>query len=186
MSEMSGSRYLTAWDFVIGALLFVAGIVLLANAAFATKVSVLFIGWLVFAAGVFGLVAAMFRIGKSGFWSAAVGGGLLAVLGLAVLRNTDAAAVTLTLVAGAMFLVSGILRLTASAQEPEDRIALVIAGVLSTALGLIVLFNLFDASYVLLGVLLGIQVMIDGLAMMVIGRWHPAKASPPHGAAIVH
>ena len=186
MSESSDTRSLTGADMLIGALLFVGGLVLLGNAAFATKVSVLFIGWMLFACGVFGLAAALFRIGRHGFWSAALGGGLLTVLGIAVLRNTDAAAVTLTLLAGVVFLVSGVLRLTASAQEPEERIALVAAGVVSTVLGLLILFNLVDASYKLLGILLGIQVMVDGLALMVIGRVHHASGPSTHGAALQH
>jgi uncharacterized membrane protein HdeD (DUF308 family) len=179
-------RERTGWDVVLGALLAVAGLVMLGNAAFATVVSVLFIGWLLFAAGVLGLAAALFRIGKDGFWSAALGGGLLTVLGVAVLRNTGAAAVTLTLLAGMMFLVSGILRLAAATQEPENRVVLVIAGALSTILGLMVLFNLFTASLVLLGVLLGIQMLVDGLTLMVIGRVHPVAIGHGHGEALAH
>jgi uncharacterized membrane protein HdeD (DUF308 family) len=118
------------------------------------------------------LVAAVFRIGKGGFWSVALSGGVLTVLGLFFLRNTHAAALTLTLIAGTIFLASGIVRLVASAADPEYRVPLLLGGVVSTILGLIVLFNLFDASYVLVGVLLGIQVLVDGLSMILVGRWH--------------
>ena len=48
--------------------------------------------------------------------------------------------------------------------------SLLLGGVVSLALGLIVLFNLVDASYNLLGLLLGIQVVAEGLAIMVFGR----------------
>ncbi len=186
MSEMRTLRERTGWDLLLGALLFVLGLVLLGNAAFATTVSVLFVGWMVFAAGILGLVAALFSIGRDGFWSAAIGGTLLTVLGVVVLRNTGAAAVTLTLLAGVVFLVSGLMRLAASSQEPDHRISLAVAGGLSIVLGLIVLFNLFDASAVLLGVLLGIQVLVDGLALMVVGRVHELPAARHSGAAIAH
>lgn len=186
MSDVRGAVERTGWDVVLGALLFIAGLVLLGNAAVATTVSVVFIGWMVFAAGVLGLAAALFRLGKDGFWSAALGGGVLTVLGVAILRNTGAAAVTLTLMAGALFLVSGVLRLAESSQEPEYRVPLIAAGVVSLVLGLLVLFNLFDVSDKLLGVLLGIQVLVDGLALMVIGRWHALPAGRGHRTAVAH
>ena len=172
----------TGWDIVFGALLVIGGLVILGEAAFATTVSILFVGWIALIVGVLGLVASLFLIGKPGFWSAAISGGLLTVLGLFFLANTEAAAVTLTLLAGLSFLVSGLVRLAASAQDPTYRIPLLIAGVVSTALGLIILFNLFDASYLLIGILLGIQVIVDGLALMVIGRWHATPSSPTHMA----
>ncbi|MGH3334043.1 MAG: DUF308 domain-containing protein [Nocardioidaceae bacterium] len=60
----------TGWDIALGALLVVAGLVILGNAAFATQVSVLFIGWMLVIYGVIALAAALFLIGKGGFWSA--------------------------------------------------------------------------------------------------------------------
>jgi uncharacterized membrane protein HdeD (DUF308 family) len=166
----------TGWDVVIGALLAIGGLVILANAAFATQVSVLFLGWMLVAAGVLALAASFFRIGKGGFWAEALTGGLLGVLGLFILNNTGVAAVTLTLLAGTVFLAGGVVRLVVAAGEREYRVPLIFGGLVSVALGLIVLFNLFDASLVLLGVLLGIQVLVDGIMMMLIGRWHVTTA----------
>jgi len=183
MSETFLERKRTGWDVAVGALLAVGGLVLLGHAAFATTVSVLFIGWMLLAGGIIGLVGSFFRIGKGDFWSAALSGGLLAVLGLMMLRNTEAAALTLTLIAGALFLVSGIVRLVVGVETPEYRIPLVFAGVVSTVLGLIVLFNLVTASYVLLGVLLGVQALVDGITMMLIGRWHVGHVHLPGRAA---
>lgn len=177
MSQMLEKRR-TGWDLVLGALLAIAGLVILGNAAFATVVSVLFLGWMLLIGGVIALVGSFFRIGKGGFWSAALSGALLAVLGLFFLRHTGAAATTLTLLAGTVFLISGIVRLVVSANEPEYRAALIFSGVVSTALGLIVLFNLFTATTVLLGVLIGVQALVDGLTMMIVGRPHTAAITP--------
>jgi uncharacterized membrane protein HdeD (DUF308 family) len=151
MSSSLLERRRTGWDLVLGALLVIGGLVILGHAVWATAVSVLFLGWILLLVGVVGLVGAFFRIGKGGFWVSALSGGLLLVLGGVCLRNPEVAAVTLTLVAGALFLATGIVRLAASAQEPEYRWPLLIAGVVSTLLGLMVLFNLVSASYVLLG-----------------------------------
>ena len=162
----------TGLDVLLGVLLVIAGLVILGDAAVATKVSILFIGWVLLFVGVLGLVASLFRIGKGGFWSVALSGGVLTVLGLFFLRNSDAAAVTLTLLAGVIFLTSGLVRLAAAGADPVNRVPLIIGGAVSAVLGLIVLFNIFDASYVLVGVLLGIQVLVDGIVMIFVGRWH--------------
>lgn len=170
----------TGWDLVLGALLVVGGLVILGDAMLATKVSVMLMGLVVLITGVLGLVASLFRVGKGGFWSVALSGGLLTVLGLFFLRNTHAAAVTLTLIAGVVFLAGGVVRLAAAGQDTEHRGLLIFGGAVSAVLGLIVLFNLFTASYVLIGVLLGIQVVADGIALMLVGRWHTTVAPSLH------
>lgn len=175
----------TGWDVVIGALVAIAGVVILANAAVATTVSVLFLGWLLVVVGVLGLVASLFRIGKGGFWSAALTGGLLLVLGLFLLKNTGAAALTLTLLAGTIFLAGGVVRLVVGAQDRTYRVPLLFGGAVSTILGLIVLFNLFEATTVLLGVLLGVEILVDGITMMLVGRWRVTTAEVPAAETVV-
>ena len=160
----------TGIDLALGGLQVVVGLVILGHTAAATALSLLFVGWLLFAAGVLVLAGTLFRLGDGGFWTGLVGGGLMTVLGVVFLRQTAAAAVTVTLVAGAMFLSVGIIRLAAAFAIPENRVALLFGGALSLALGLIVLFNIVAASYTLLGVLLGIQVLADGVTTMVVGR----------------
>lgn len=170
MSESVLARSRTGWDIAIGALLVIGGLIVLGHAVLATVVSILFLGWMLVLFGVVGLVGSLFRIGKGGFWTSALTGALLTVLGVVMLRNVGAAAVTLTLVAGAIFLTSGIVRLVAAGGLPEYRIGLILSGAVSTVLGLLVLFNLFEASFVLLGVYLGVEMLADGIAMMLVGR----------------
>lgn len=160
----------TGVDLVLGALQVLVGLIILGHTATATTLSLLFVGWLVFATGVFVLALSLFQIGKDGFWSGLLGGGLMTVLGVVFLRHTTAAALTVTLVAGALFAAIGIARLAAAFSFPEQRVSLVFGGVISLALGLIVLFNLAEATYTLLGILLGIQVVTEGIAIMIFGR----------------
>lgn len=169
----------TAWDWILGGLLILAGIILLGHAVIATAVSVLFTAWLTFIAGVVMVVLSLFQIGKDGFWTGVLGGGLLTALGLVMIRNPAAAAVTLTLVAGTMFLSVGVARLAVAVQVPELRVPLIIGGGISLVLGLLVLFNLFTFSYTLLGVLLGVQVLAEGIAILVHGRAGRAFTSAP-------
>lgn len=45
---------------------------------------------------------------------------------------------------------------------PENRWGLLISGIASAVLGVIVLFNIVTATFTLLGVLLGVQVLLEG------------------------
>jgi uncharacterized membrane protein HdeD (DUF308 family) len=170
MSQVVLERRRTGWDIVFGIILVLAGLVILGNAVVATAVSVLFLGWMALISGVVLFIASFFRIKSGGFWSAALGGALLTVLGLFTLRNTGAAVVTLTLLTGALFFAGGLARIFAAPQFPEARWIFVVSGIFSVVLGLIVLFNLAAASLTLLGILLGVQTLIEGFTLMIVGR----------------
>ena len=174
-----GTRGWTAVDLLLGGLLVVVGLVILGHTAIATTLSLLFVGWLLFASGVTAVAVALFSIGKDGFWTALLGGGLMTVLGVVFLRHTSAAAVTVTLVAGSLFLVVGIARLAVAFEYPEQRVPMLLGGGVSLLLGLMVLFNLFTASYTLLGIILGVQVLAEGIAIMIFGR--DARRPGVHG-----
>ena len=185
MSELALTRSRTVGSSVAGALLVLIGLVILGNAVVATTISVRFLGWMLLLAGIVGLVAALVTSREGGSWSTAVGGSLLLVVGLMCLRNVEAAALTLTLIAGALFLLTGVLRLVAAVGRPDHRWTLLFAGVISTALGLAVLLNLFTASYALLGVLLGIQAVAEGLTMILLGGLTLSTVESDHGASTV-
>jgi uncharacterized membrane protein HdeD (DUF308 family) len=182
VTEISMQRRRTGWDVAMGALVVIAGLVVLANVAFATVVSVLFIGWTAIIGGVVALAGAFARIGKGGFWPIAVGGGLLLVLGLVLVRRPGLGALGLTVLAGALFLAGGITRIVAAVETPEDRTMLLFSGIASTVLGLIVFFNIWEATLTLLGILLGIQALVEGITLLLFGRLHvdvrPGERTP--------
>lgn len=170
MTQVTLVRSRSGWDIFFGLVLVVLGFVVLGDAILATAVSVLFLGWMSLIGGVVLLVASLFRIKSGGFWSALLGGALLAVLGVVILRNPVLTAVTLTLLAGSFFLVGGIVRIVGAFQYPHGRWILVLSGIISIGLGLIVLLNLAEASLLLLGILLGVQTVIEGITLAVVGR----------------
>lgn len=170
MTATGLERRRTGGDVVFGVLLLIGGVVILGNVVVATAVSVLLLGWMALFSGVVLLVSALFRIGSGGFWSAALGGAVLAVLGLFLLRNPGVGALTLTLLAGSMFLVTGLVRIFLAFQITEARWLLVISGVISAGLGLFVLFNLVAATLTLLGVLMGVQTLLEGMTLLFVGR----------------
>lgn len=169
------ARTRTGWDIVLGALLVIAGLIILGNAVLATTVSVYFLGWLALISGIVLFVGSLFRIKAGGFGSIALGGAILAVLGLFILRNPEVGAATLTLLAGSLFFVSGLVRVLLSFQLPEVRWLLIVSGLASIVLGLIVLLNLASATLALLGILLGVQALLEGLTVMIFGRWRPVE-----------
>jgi membrane protein HdeD len=171
----SFERRRTGWDIALGVLLVIGGLVIFGNVVLATAVSVFVLGWTALIAGIVLLVGAFFKIKSGGFWSAALGGVVLGVLGLFILRNPGVAAFTLTLLAGSLFLVTGLTRIFTANQFGEARWLLIISGIISTGLGLFVLFNLATATLALLGVLLGVQVILEGLTLLVVGRVRPVK-----------
>lgn len=167
----------TPWDVVLGILIVLAGIVLLGNVVFTTAVSVLFLGWTALISGIVLVVAAIVRLRSGGFWSAALGGAILAAVGLFMLRNPVIGALSLTLMAGAMFFASGLTRVIAAGQAKEARWLLVFSGLISIALGLWVLFNIGTATLTLLGTLVGIQTLLEGLTLIMVGRLRAPKTS---------
>lgn len=174
MAGMALERRRTGWDIVFGGLLFIAGLIILGNVVVATAVSVLLLGWTALFSGIVLLGSALVRIGSGGFWSAALGGAVLVVLGLFLLRNPGVGALTLTLLAGSMFLMTGLVRIILALQIAEARWLLIISGVISGGLGLFVLLNLATATLTLLGVLIGVQTVLEGATTLLFGRVRPA------------
>jgi uncharacterized membrane protein HdeD (DUF308 family) len=60
---------------------------------------------------------------------------------------------------------------------PQARSLLIVSGILSIILGLIVLFNLTIAVPSLLGLLLGVQIVIEGVTLLVAGRLRPGPVA---------
>lgn len=177
MTETTLVRRRTGWDIILGILVVLAGFVLLGNAALATTASMLFVGWVVLISGLLLVITSLFRIRSGGFVSAALGGAMLTVLGLFLLRNPLIGALTLTLLAGALFLAGGLTRILLATQVAEGRWLLGISGAISVGLGIWVLFNLETSTTTLLGILLGVQTVLEGLTLIFVGRLRAPKTA---------
>lgn len=179
MTTETTERRKVGWDVLVGALLVLGGLAILGDAVAATAVSILLIGWMTLISGILLAIGAFFKFRSSGFWSVVLGGAALAVLGLFILRNPLIGALSLTVLAGALFLVTGISRILNSAYFPEARGAPIISGIASLALGVFVLLNLIEATLMLLGVLLGVQVLIEGMTLLIAGRMSATPTAGP-------
>lgn len=174
----------TVADVALGVLLVLAGLVLLGNTVLATALSVLILGWTTLVAGAALLVRSLLRWRSEGLSSTVLGAAVLIAVGLFILRNPLAGAVALTLVAGAMFLASGIARVFMAPQLGGGaRILLLLGGLVSIGLGLWVVFNLSTATLTLLGVMVGVQTVVEGVSLIAVGRLRPSSGPEATTAA---
>jgi uncharacterized membrane protein HdeD (DUF308 family) len=145
-------------------------VIVLGDVVVASVISVLFLGWTLVIGGAVGIGASLWRIGGGGFWIGMLSGVLALIAGVVFLRNPAAALVGLSLAIGAVMLVNGITRLVAAIQHPEVRLALVLSGVLSLILGIMILSRWPSSALWLIGTLLGVQLIVDGATMILVGR----------------
>lgn len=183
MTTGSARRRRNGWRAAFDIVLILLGLFILGHTVVATRVSVLTVGWCVLVAGIVALLAAMVRIGHPSFWFGAASGALSTSVGLLVVRFPDTAAVTLTLIAGAIFLAGGILRLVTATNDRGSRTMLIVSGSLYVALGLFVLSDISSASYNLLGRVIGLQIMLDGISLLLVGRARVGMRDRHHAGA---
>jgi membrane protein HdeD len=160
----------TGWDVVLGLVLIVVGVVVLGDVVIASVLSILFVGWTMLIGGAVAIVLALLRIGRSGFWIGLVSGALTFVTGLVFVRNPGVTLLALLLVTGAMLILGGLIRIIVSFSEPGQRLVLLVSGALSVVLGVLLLNQWPESALWLLGTLLGIQLVVDGLLLILFGR----------------
>jgi len=164
------ARRRSGWDVAIGVLMLIAGLVILGDVVVATAVSVFFIGWVAIGAGAVLAVWAFTRFRAGGFWWALLGGITLAVLGVLVLQNPVRGALWITVFIGAAFVAGGVTRVVVAASLPAGKAMFVLSGILSILLGGWILVFPAEATLTVLGVLLGVQVLVEGITLIVSGR----------------
>jgi len=160
----------TGWDIAIGLILLLTGVLMLGDVVLASVISVLFLGWTLVIGGAVGVIMSLRLIGHGRFWIGMVGGVLALVSGVVFLRHPDAALLALSLAIGSIMLVIGITRLVAAVQHPEARWVMVLSGVLSLVFGLLILSQWPTSALWLIGTLLGVQLILDGVGLLMVGR----------------
>jgi uncharacterized membrane protein HdeD (DUF308 family) len=172
-------RRRTGWDLVLGLLSVVAGVIVLGHVAIASLISVLFLGWMLILGGVVLVVSAIALWKEANHrWDLAAGA-LFVVIGFSFVRNPGVGLLALTLVAGSLLMVGGIVRIVAAFQPGAPRAVLVVNGVITLLLGLMVLNRWPVSALWFLGTILGIQLILDGITTALVGRIRvvdPARA----------
>jgi membrane protein HdeD len=153
----------------------VAGGVVLGHVAVAGLISILFIGWTLLLGGVVIGLSGLLNIKEPGHRSSLVVGVLLIVLGFGFVRNPGVGLLVLTLLAGSMLIVGGIVRIAAAFADGAPRGILLLNGGVTLGLGLLVMFQWPVSALWLLGTILGVQLILDGITMILVGRLRPVQ-----------
>jgi uncharacterized membrane protein HdeD (DUF308 family) len=172
------SRKRTGWDIAFGLLSVVAGIVVLGHVAIASLISVLLLGWTLLLGGVVLVVAALAMWKQATHrWDLAAGV-LFLLLGFSFIRNPGVGLLTLTLLAGSLLLLGGIVRIVLAFQPGAPRAVLLINGIITVLLGGMVLNRWPVSALWFLGTVLGIQLILDGVTTAMVGRVRVARTPP--------
>lgn len=155
---------------VVGILALVLGLIALANPFAASVTATLFVGWSFVFLGGFQIFAA-FGANAIAAKIAGVFIGILALLiGLHIVGEPLKGLVSLTLVSGILFLISGAFKVGFGLFnfQGSARMAMILSGAVSVILGLMVLSNFPQSAAVLLGVLLAVELLSNGISAIAL------------------
>lgn len=176
MSSRPPSSKSTVTDVLLGAVLVAGGAVLLIGTYLRVMPSPAGLGAFALIAGLLGLAAALVGQTSAGFWAELVPSALLTVLGVVVLRYPNSPVAGLVAAAAALTLVNGIVRLVSITEFPGLRGILLVCGAASLVIGVVLLMEAVKPSVALLGAVIGLELVVDGLAALMIGRHERPKA----------
>src|ERR1700723_169641 len=170
-SDTTPLRAKSGWIIALGVVYLLAGFIALGSVVMATVASVLVVGVMMIIAGVAEVFSA-FQIkswGKFLLW--VLLGVLYIIAGFVTFENPLLAAVLLTLILGASLVASGIMRIILAFSMKRDTPSLwvVLSGVITLLLGLLILAHWPVSSLYILGLFLGIDLIMAGVAWIGLG-----------------
>ena len=172
------------WFMLYGGLLVLLGLVAIALPHMATLATNFLVGWLLLAGGAFGLVA-VFSAGReaSGFWWNLFTSIIYLLAGLALLLRPVAGVLTLTILLAAYLLAGGIAKLVVAfgykSEIPKAWGWVLFSGLLDLVLGFIIISGLPGTATWVIGLMVGINLLMMGVALLV-AAYHCSTA--PSGA----
>lgn len=182
--QVTLERRRTGWDVLFGVLSVIAGFIVLGHVALAGVISVLFTGWMLLIGGVVLVVGAVVNWSDPPRRWGLASGALIGMLGFAFVNNPGIGLLTLTLLAGSLLFVGGILRLVLAFQPGMPKGLLLFSGIITLALSLLILIGWPASALWFLGTVLGIELIIDGITMALSGRLRLSQATQADTAEV--
>lgn len=158
------------WFLGLGVLLTVFGVVAIGAAAAMTIVSMIFFGWLLIFAGALEAVHSFWRKAWGGFFVDLLAGLLYLVIGVLLVANPAASAVTLTLLLALVLIFGGVFRIAiALAVRYPNWSWLMIHGVVNLLLGILIMAQWPVSGLWVIGLFIGIDLLFNGVALIMLG-----------------
>jgi uncharacterized membrane protein HdeD (DUF308 family) len=155
------------WFLAIGILLMILGVACVGKAQTATTFSILALGWVLAISAVLWLVSAFWAFTWQGVFLYLLNAIIRGVTGYLLTRHPDAGAEGVTMVLAALFIVGGLFRAAAAGTIQFPRWGwTVFAGVVSVVLGTYLLTTWPAASTYFIGLAIGIDLIVDGSALV--------------------
>jgi len=156
----------------LGTAMLVVGIAALVFPMISTLVAALFVGWIFLISGCFTFFGAFSIHGTGPFFGALLLGLLSIVAGVFLIFNPLAGAVALTLVVGVIFIFQGAFEIFfAFETRPHDGwVGMLISGLASVVMAVLIAAGWPAISLVVLGILLGVNLVTSGLGYIFISR----------------
>ena len=152
-----------AWLLITGILLILLGSLALGSVVFTTLSAVLFFGILLIAAGIVQLVQAFGTRTSKEFFLSIIIGILSAVAGIITLRNPGLSVSSFTLVLGFYLLASGFFKtIAALSMHYKNWGWLLVSGLVTSALGLLIVLQWPASSLWVIGTLIAIDFIFSG------------------------
>ena len=170
-SELAPLRAKWGWIVALGVVYLLAGLIALGSVVMATVASVFVVGVMMIVAGVAEVFSA-FQIKSWGKFLLWVLLGVLYILaGFVTFENPLLAAALLTLILGASLVASGIMRIILGFGMKRETpwIWVLLSGVITLLLGLLILAHWPVSSLYILGLFLGIDLIMAGVAWIGLG-----------------
>jgi uncharacterized membrane protein HdeD (DUF308 family) len=160
----------SGWFIALGVALIVLGVIALGAVGLVTLASVVLFGWLLVFGGIMHGVHA-FRVHPwGGFTRHLLGGVLSLVVGLLMVANPAAGALSLTLLLAAFFMVGGIFRIVAAVSfRFPGRGWAVFGGLVTLVLGAMIWSEWPTSSIWVIGTFVGIDLIFDGWSLVMTG-----------------
>ena len=158
------------WIALLAVISLVGGVLALINPFAATLAATLMAGWAFAILGVVQIVQSFQLRGWGGFIWALLFGVLTLVVGISLIFNPLAGMVSLTLLVAVLFLVLGAIKIMyAFSLRPIAGWGWVLAsGILSLLLGIMILANFPWSAVSVLGILLGIELLSNGVLFLLL------------------
>lgn len=155
----------------LGIALLVLGVGALVFPFFSTLVITLFVGWLLILSGLVSLFGAFSIRGAGSFFGALLYSLLSIAAGVFILARPVGGELAVTLALGAIFVIQGAYELYFAFElRPLQGWGWMVAsGVASIVLSLIILIGLPVSSLVTLGIILGVNFLSSGVALIMVG-----------------